>query len=205
MSEESEPVTVTAEERRSVRRVRWDEATRHLLEDWHLRVTTAQFGHLARAEQTRKWSIGLGIPVVVLTTLVGTSAFATLNKATSDEAKFIVGLISIAAAVLASTQTFLGYSQFSERHRIAATRYANTRRTIEVALTRHDASAVDVIRGEMDKVGGASPQIGTKVWEASTIVAKRALEEWRAEQVVDLEGRSRATPQRSPRKVAPRT
>jgi hypothetical protein len=191
-----------AEEHPAARR-RWDGRTRLLLEDWHLRVTAAQFGHQARAATTRNKSIWLGLPVVIMTTLVGTSAFATFNEDSSPESKILVGVISIVAAVLASIQTFLGYSQVAERHRIAATRYANARRTIELALTRHDASAVDAIRSEMDKVGGASPQIGAKDWDAAIAVAKNAIKEWREGQVIDLEALE--PPGRHAKKVAPRT
>ena len=204
MTDETDTGTVTTEDHPSVPRARWNEPTRHLLEEWHLRVTTAQFGHQTRAEQTRRWGIGLGLPVVILTTLVGTGAFATLNETTSAEAKLLVGGISILAAVLASIQTFLGYSQVAERHRIAATRYANARRAIEVALTRHDATAIDPLRSEMDKVGGASPQIGSKVWEDSGAAAKDAIREWQAGQVIDLEAPAHARPrQRKPSTTAP--
>jgi hypothetical protein len=191
-------------DRSSERRIRWDDRTGHLLEDWHVRATAAQFGHQTRAEQTRNRSIQLGLPVVILTTLVGTSAFATFNDTTSNRAKVLVGTVSILAAVLAGIQTFLGYSQVAERHRIAATRYATLRRRIEVALTRHDASFIDSIRSEMDKIGGASPQIGTKVWDASIVAAQRSIGDREAEQ-----GRHMAMPEgtgRQPRrrKVAPR-
>jgi hypothetical protein len=99
--------------------------------------------------------------------------------------------------VLASIRTFLGYSQVAERHRIAATRYANSRRAIELALTRHDASAVDAIRSEMDRVGAASPHIGSRAWDRSVVVAKEAIEEWRAGEVIDLEAPEPAeTPRR---------
>ena len=103
-------------------------------------------------------------------------------------------------------QTFLGYSQVAERHRIAASRYANTRRSIEIALTRHDASAVDGIRSEMDKVGGASPQIGTKIWDASVPAAREAIRGWTADGMDDLErGRHVKQEPREQRKLAPRT
>lgn len=192
-------------ERSSDRRIRWDDRTGDLLEDWHLRATTAQFGHQTRAEQTRTRSIQFGLPVVILTTLVGTSAFATFNDTTSNEAKVLVGTVSILAAVLAGIQTFLGYSQVAERHRIAATRYATLRRGIEVALTRHDASLVDSIRSEMDKIGGASPQIGTKVWEKSIAAATQEIGEWEAgDGPTHRDARKDQSAAASSRKVAPR-
>ena len=184
MAEESDLIEVPPAEHRA----RWDGRTKQLLDDWHERATTAQFGHQRQAERTRMKGIALGLPVVIMTTLVGTSAFATLGDATTDRAKVVVGSFSIIAAVLASMQTFLGYSQTAERHRIAASRYANSRRAIEVALTRHDASAVDGIRSEMDKVGGASPQIGTKIWDVSIVAAREAIRVWTVQGLEDAEG-----------------
>lgn len=158
---------------------RWDQRTNSLLEEWHARATTAQFGHQTCSVATRKLYILLGVPVVALTTLVGTSVFATFNETPSRLAKLLVGGVSILAAVLAGIQTFLSYGQLTERHRTAAARYASCRRTIEVALARHDASAVDRIRVEMDKVGAASPQIGDKIWQASLVQSEDALKRWR--------------------------
>jgi hypothetical protein len=202
MADESNIIEVPPAEHRT----RWDGRTKQLLDDWHERATTAQFGHQRQAERTRTKGIALGLPVVIMTTLVGTSAFATLGDATSNAAKVVVGSFSIIAAVLASMQTFLGYSQVAERHRIAASRYANLRRAVEIALARHDASAVDGIRSEMDKVGGASPQIGAKIWTASVPDAREAIRTWTAEGTDDLEGgrHVKHEPQEQ-RKVAPRT
>ena len=138
------------------------------MEDWHLRVTTAQFGHQRQADRYRLFSVALGIPVVALTTLVGTSAFAAVNKGASKTARLVVGVVSIIAAVLASIQTFLGYGQAAERHRIAGTRYAALRRSIESAIGRQDPTIVDRLRTEMDRVGAGSPQISS-----STRIAAR--------------------------------
>jgi hypothetical protein len=88
--------------------------------------------------------------------------FATFNETPSRLAKLVVGTVSILAAVLAAIQTFLSYGQLTERHRTAAARYASSRRTIEVALTRHDAAAVDRIRVEMDKVGADRRRSATR-------------------------------------------
>ncbi|HTG47712.1 MAG TPA: SLATT domain-containing protein [Actinomycetota bacterium] len=167
--------------------IAWPEAER-LLAEWHLRITTAQFGHQLQAERTRVWNLALGIPVVVATTIVGTSAFAALNNTGShDSWKIAAGVLSIFAAVLAALQTFLGFGDRAERHRIAATRYASIRRAIELALTRHDTQEIDKIRIDMDRVGGPSPQIGHRRWDEATVLAKRQIARWRRGEA-DLEG-----------------
>jgi hypothetical protein len=182
---------VTEDARVSSHPARWDHRTSSLLKEWHVRATAAQFGHQTRADATRKLYIFLGVPVVALTTLVGTSVFATFTKTPSQLAKLFIGTISILAAVLAAIQTFLSYGQLTERHRTAANRYASSRRTIELALARHDASAVDRIRVEMDKVGAASPQIGDKVWKASLVEAEDAISRWRRDEL-DLDASTEA-------------
>jgi hypothetical protein len=157
----------------------WNPATQELLEDWHFRVTRAQFGHQLASERTRWRHLILGIPIVILTTVVGTGAFAAINEDTDNFWKVAAGTVSILAAVLASVQTFLGYGERSDRHRVAATRYANTRRSIELALTSHDADAVLFIKGEMDRVGGASPQIDERTWKEARALAREAIASWR--------------------------
>jgi hypothetical protein len=168
--------------------IAWTDAHR-LLDEWHLRITTAQFGHQLQAERTRGWNLALGIPVVAATTVVGTSAFAAINNSGTNAGwKVAAGILSIFAAVLAALQTFLGFGDRSERHRIAATRYAAIRRSIELALARRDAQAIDRIRIDMDRIGGPSPQIGQKRWDQATAMAKGQITSWRRGETADLEG-----------------
>jgi hypothetical protein len=164
----------------------WHEA-KHLLDEWHLRITTAQFGHQLQTERTHDWNLILGIPVVIATTVVGTAAFAAINNTASNRWKFAAGIVSIGAAVLAALQTFFGFGDRSERHRIAATRYAAIRRSIELALAKHDTQAVDRIRIDMDRVGGPSPQIGRRRWQMATEAAKDQIARWEHGDT-DLEG-----------------
>jgi len=161
---------------------KWGPATAVLLEDWHFRVTRAQFGHQLSADKTHIWHLLLGVPVVIFTTVVGTAAFAAINQDTDNFWKVAAGTVSIIAAVLASMQTFFGFGERSDRHRIAATRYASTRRSIELSLTSHDAAAVPFIKAEMDRTGAASPQIDKRKWEEARSLAKEALDAWHREE-----------------------
>lgn len=161
---------------------RWGPQTSVLLEDWHFRVTRAQFGHQLSADKTHIWHLLLGVPVVIFTTIVGTGAFAAINQDTDNFWKVAAGTVSIVAAVLASMQTFFGFGERSDRHRIAATRYASTRRSIELALTSHDAASVPFIKGEMDRNGAGAPQIDRGKWEEAGGLAQEALDAWNREE-----------------------
>ena len=115
----------------------WDQAE-PLFKDWLVRTAAAQYGHQLKADRSRVYSLLFGIPLVVLSTFVGTSVFASVNHSPSNGLKWLVGGVSVAAAALGSVQTFLGYAQLSERHRVAAIRYANLRREVQQAIAAQD-------------------------------------------------------------------
>jgi hypothetical protein len=102
-----------------------------VLDDWYKRVAITQRAHYLSADYfgTRKY--WLGIPAVVLSTLVGTSVFATIQKRPEVWLQIAVGLGSVAAALLASLQTFLGYSERAEKYRIAGAKYGSLGRELE--------------------------------------------------------------------------
>src|SRR4051812_41794598 len=51
-----------------------------LLAEWLLRIRHAQVAHIKATGYYERLNLWLGIPVVLLTTLVGTSVFATLQQ-----------------------------------------------------------------------------------------------------------------------------
>ncbi len=186
----------------------WDDQIEHLYESWHRRVAAAEHGHRLMADRLRRRHLLIGIPVVVLTTLVGTSAFASMQNTRSDSITtggidsdailLAVGLISVLAAVLSSLQTFLRYATRGEGHRIAALRYESLRREMAetLALPREVRGApdrdLDNVRGKMDRYSKESPAIGERQWVRLT--AKFHLSTvppdpgWRGEPVVIPEG-----------------
>jgi hypothetical protein len=158
----------------------WNDALERLYESWHRRVAAAEHGHRLMADRLRRRYFLLGIPVVIFTTLVGTSAFASMSNASdnsittrnadSDVVLLLVGGISVLAAVLSSLQTFLRYATRAEGHRIAALRYETLRREMaETLALPRDARgqadrALDNVRNRMDRYAKESPTIGERMW-----------------------------------------
>src|SRR5258706_2547939 len=105
---------------------------KEVLDDWYERVVVTQTAHYISAERFARKNYWLGIPVIGLTTLVGTSVFATLQKQQQPWLQATVGFASVLAALLASLQTFLGYSQRAEKHRIAGAKYGAVGRELEL-------------------------------------------------------------------------
>jgi hypothetical protein len=103
-----------------------------VVQQWAVRVHRMQIAHYDAAIHFERQNLKLGIPVVVFSTIVGTTIFATLSNATSRLLRISAGLMSAAAAVLASLQTFLKYSERAEKHRAAGARYANLKHELEL-------------------------------------------------------------------------
>lgn len=153
----------------------WTPDVIQLLKDWRARAGTSSEAHYALATSLVRSNIRFGVPVVALTTLVGTTVFATLQKPDVNLGlRIAVGMISVLAAVLASLQTFLRFGERAEKHRVAAERWASTRREIDALLaltTRPNLASLgdpkpslDKIRGKMDETSQQSPELGERGW-----------------------------------------
>ena len=76
--------------------------------------------------------------------------------------------MSISAAVLASLQTFLAYSERAEKHRVAAAKYGALCReldTIRAELISISPELVESIRGKLDALAIESPQTPIKYYK----------------------------------------
>jgi hypothetical protein len=85
-----------------------------ILRQWHRGLSISHKAHAVAATAFHHRNLYLGIPVVLLSTIAGTAIFGSLESSPEIWAKIFVGLLSLAAAILASLQTFLRYSELSE-------------------------------------------------------------------------------------------
>jgi hypothetical protein len=148
----------------------WNQGAERLLMDWHRRVAAAEDAHFRLAERLEKAHTSLGLPVVILTTFVGTGVFATLKSSGDYGFRLAVGIVSVLAAIVAGIQTFLRFSQRAMKHRSAATRYSAMRREIAETLAlppeaRGNARQILAgLRDRMDKLSDQAPEIGPRLW-----------------------------------------
>jgi hypothetical protein len=109
----------------------WIEAASVLIK-WQRRARESQYAHYEAAKALESANYSLGIPVTILSTLVGTTIYAALQKQTGIRVQVIIGSISIFAAILAGVQTFLRFGERAEKHRSTAAVYGEVRRSLEV-------------------------------------------------------------------------
>ena len=141
------------------------------LRKWESRIVATQKGHYLSAQYYSRQNYVLGVPVIVLSTIVGTSVFATLQQQKQEIwIQILVGLASVAAAVLASLQTFLGFSDRAEKHRVAGAKYGAVGREVEALISFPPAKMeerLDSIRQRLDALALESPNVPAKIYEAA--------------------------------------
>jgi hypothetical protein len=151
----------------------WTPAVLALLRDWQRRAAASAEANYGVAQRLARHNIRLGIPVVALTTLIGTSVFATLEENVAVEWRLVIGALSALAAVLASLQTFLRFPERAEKHRAAGEQWAAVRREISQMLALHptylasrgDPKAyLDDLRRRMDEIAAQSPEMPDRDW-----------------------------------------
>src|SRR5262245_64007629 len=73
----------------------WTPRVLALLREWNDRAGATAETHYAIAARLGRLNVRLGIPVVVLTTFVGTSVFATLERHVDLSLKILIGTVSV--------------------------------------------------------------------------------------------------------------
>jgi hypothetical protein len=133
--------------------------------------------HYSLAQDAGKRQLQLGIPVTILTTIVGTSIFATINS--TDQVIWLrigTGLLSITAAVLAALQTLFNYSAIATNHQRAAVEFAEIWHKFDRFILRYQISEtndiapalddLEKISKKMDAVDRRSPTVPDRVYDA---------------------------------------
>lgn len=145
-----------------------------LLRHWRFRIHRVQIGHYEAGRSCETRHFWLGIPAVILSTLVGTAVFSSLKEFSDQELllwpKIVIGTLSVASAVLVSLQTFLRYSEQAESHRSAGAKYAHLKHRIEMLAAMPPKADEEIkqelesIESEWDKVREESPNLPTRIW-----------------------------------------
>lgn len=129
--------------------------------------------HCQESVRSERKNNQLGIPVVILTAMVGTSVFATLQNQPHISVQIIIGLISLLATVLASLQTFLRYAEKSTEHREAALKFERLQNELEqlLAYPIEDDRSLDEkltnLREEYHELAATFPNVPEHIWNAA--------------------------------------
>jgi uncharacterized membrane protein len=96
---------------------------KQLLKAWREELGEQMRTHYSLSAKIRLLNYVLGVPTIVISILVASYIFFTINQDAGFWVKMLFGLLSLLMAILASLQTFLKYSAQAENHRNASARY----------------------------------------------------------------------------------
>ena len=135
--------------------------------------TVGARGHHLAAVHKSRLNQYLGIPVALISAIIGTTVFATLELNPDTVWRIIVGVVLMFSAVLSTLQTRLNYAGAAGRHKTAEIRYNAVRRRLEVfelrcadpGTDRESAlSALEKILTDLEKLAEDLPAIPDAMW-----------------------------------------
>jgi hypothetical protein len=142
-----------------------------LLRKWCSRARKAQKAYFLSSAKLSRLHYWTGIPVVISTTVVGSTVFGTLNAEPSIVAQVTVGGISLVAAILAALQTFLRFAERAEKHRRAAVMFSMLKNDAEhlISCPPPDRAALraslDSFRTRMNEIFQDAPPAIQEAWD----------------------------------------
>ena len=149
-----------------------------VLTQWLRGIRIFHIAHFRAAARCSRMGRFLGVPVVILTTIVGTAIFATLNEAQSDSLRIVAGVLSMLAAILSGVQTFLDYSAREQKHHQAAVAFARLRREVEEFLSffsspQDQREFMKKTRDQWDALVDSSPDVSQAIYDKARSMISR--------------------------------
>jgi hypothetical protein len=137
-----------------------------LLHGWLLHAHKGRARHDMAARRCDTLRFWIGGSAAVVSAVVGTSVFATLEKAEIDfRFKVGVAFIAIVAAILTNLTAFLNLAERAEKHRAAGVRYKIIIRELERIRALGDVAKAEPLVPELKKQLDALEEIAPVVPE----------------------------------------
>lgn len=142
-----------------------------LIAEWDRRLSRANYAHYESAKSLNQRHLWLGMPVVILTSIVSTSIFANnTNSNPNNLITIITGCVSLLAAILSAMQTFLKFSERAEKHRQSASQYSIIRRELEIIKSSSNLNEVEltnrlqIVKEKLDGLSNQAEPISPRIW-----------------------------------------
>jgi len=141
-----------------------------LFTGWLIHSHKARDRHDAAARHYANAQFWLGVPALLVSTLVGTTVFAALSS--RETPPLWVAVLSVLAAVLTALQTFMDFAGRSDKHRNAAVKYKVAIRLFEETLVQLGQGKepvkdeIDAARTMLDGLEETAPVIMSKFYDA---------------------------------------
>ena len=147
----------------------WTTEQERLMSEWSDIAMCYRWLHDHSEKIYHKKTLWINIPVIVLSTLGGTTNFGIQSIFSDDTSKklasFAIGGVSLFAGLLTTINNYLRYPQLEESNRVASIAWGKFQRLIAVELSLHPDERMDsldflkVCRADLDRLIEQSPPI----------------------------------------------
>lgn len=153
------------------RRSYWKAEEEVLITAWADKGQCYQWLHMKSRELYQAKNARYTIPVIIISTFVGTASFAQ-DRFSEENRQYLaigIGTLSIVAGIISTVAQFLKVSELNEAHRIAALSWGKFYRTVKTEVSRHPldrqapTDTINFCKEEFDRLVEISPPIPKKV------------------------------------------
>ena len=157
----------------NVRKSYWKKEEEDLLKSWADKAQCYQWLHMKSRDVYQRKNAMYTIPVIIISTFVGTASFAQ-DRFSEENRQYLamgIGSMSIVAGIISTVSQFLKVSELNEAHRIASLSWGKFYRTIKTEISRHplDRTTPSMLithnKEEFDRLVEISPPIPKKVMQ----------------------------------------
>ena len=142
-----------------------------IIKNWRFRADRVQQAHYLAGRRYERFHRYLGIPTTLIMAIVGTTIFSNISEnAINLPAHWQIAIAgsSVLAAALSGLQTFLGFAELGEKHRLAGARFAHLKQTLELLECLNNElkyNNLQEIEAEWGKLREESPNLPQTVWK----------------------------------------
>ena len=149
----------------------WKQEEEDLLKNWAEKAKCYHWLHNKSREIYQRKNAWFTIPVIIISTIVGTANFAQdrFTPKYKNYVVMIIGTLSIFAGIVTTVSQFLKIGEFNEAHRVSALSWGKFFRNIKTELSRHPRDRfppielIKMCKEEFDRLIEISPFIPKSV------------------------------------------
>ena len=137
-----------------------------LIDQWRRGLRIAHAAHYESAKFYHRMHLVLSLPAVLISALLSTSVFISLQDSSNGQIKILMATFSVMAVVLSSLQAAMRFSERSERHKTAAVQLGEIRRELEQQLVfvHLDEAVLERLRKKWDAADRQAPTVPSWIY-----------------------------------------
>ena len=149
-----------------------------LIGQWQQGLGNSHRAHYEAAKYYERLHLWFGVPTVVMSALLGTTVFTSLQHADVAWVKTLMVVLSVSMIALTSLQTFFKYSERAERHKTAAVQIGEVRHELEQKLQFGpvDEAFAKAIREKWDAADRQAPTFPPGLYERVETLRRNPLQ-----------------------------